>query len=105
MPEEVTMLSRGKLVQDWSRRLAAAEAGPLLGGIATDEWVVAVSVRDKLNMDTCGRLLQRFGISAVNTGREIKVRHCDLEQATELVRKAHQALKVKLVYCPIPGMM
>ena len=82
-----------------------AESGPLLGGIAADEWVVAVSVRDKLKMDTCGRLLERFGISAVNTGREIKVRHCDLEQAIELVRKAHQALKIKLVYCPIPGMM
>ena len=81
-----------------------AEAGPLLGGIAADEWVVAVSVRDKLNMDTCGRLLQRFGISAVNTGREIKVRLCDLEQATELVKKAHQALKCNSVRIPFFGL-
>ncbi|MCE9524755.1 MAG: hypothetical protein K8R36_01725 [Planctomycetales bacterium] len=80
-------------------------AGPLIGGISKDEWVVAVSVRDKLNMDTCCRLLQRLGILAVNTGREIKVRHCDLEQATELIRKAQPALKIKLVYLPFPFMI
>ncbi|MBC7854489.1 MAG: hypothetical protein IAF94_13730, partial [Pirellulaceae bacterium] len=79
-----------------------AESGPLLGGIAADEWVVAVSVRDRLNMDTCGRLLQRFGISAVNTGREVKVRHCDLEQATNILRKAHSALKIRS-YRTFPG--
>lgn len=73
-----------------------AESGPLLGGIAADEWVVAVSVRDKLNMAVCLDLLRRFGIASTWTLREeISVRLFDLERATQLIRTHRKGLEAR----------
>lgn len=86
-----------------------AESGPLLGGIAADEWVVAVSVRDKLKMAGCQELLQQYGIASKWTLiGEIKVRLFDLERATQIIRKFRDSLKIKpqpvcLPYAVIAG--
>lgn len=73
-----------------------AQAGPLLDGIAADEWVVAVSVRDKLRMASCQELLRHFGIASKWTMQgEIKVRLFDMDRATQLVRTYRDSLKVK----------
>ncbi len=76
-----------------------AKAGPLLGGIAADDWVVAVSVRDKLKMAGCQELLRQFGIvSKWTVIGEIKVRLFDLERASQIVRKHREALKIKATH-------
>ena len=73
-----------------------AESGPLLGGIAADEWVVAVSVRDKLKMAGCQELLRQYGIASKWTLLgEIKVRLFDLERATQIIRIHREALRIK----------
>jgi hypothetical protein len=73
-----------------------AQAGPLLDGIAADEWIVAVSVRDKLRMASCQYLLSNFGIASKWTMQgEIKVRLFDLNRATEIIRTYRDSLKVK----------
>jgi len=72
------------------------EAGPLLGGIAADEWVVAVSVRDKLKMAGCQELLRQYGIASKWTLLgEIKVRLFDLERATQIIRKFRDSLRIR----------
>lgn len=73
-----------------------AVAGPLLGGIAADEWVVAVSARDKLKMAGCQELLLQHGIVSTWTMLgEIKVRLFDLQRATGLIRTYRDSLKVE----------
>jgi hypothetical protein len=79
-----------------------AQSGPLLGGIATDEWVVAVSVRDRLKMAGCDELLRQSGIVVKWTLLgEIRVRHFDLERATKIIRYHREALRIKAVR-PMP---
>ena len=84
-------------------------AGPLLGGIAADEWVVAVSVRDKLKMAGCQELLRQFGITSKWTLLgEIKVRLFDLQRATKVIRDYRETLvyrpqRVSLPYAVIAG--
>ena len=72
------------------------EAGPLTKGIEVDDWVVAVSPRDKLQMHGCQELLKRAGIkSAWGEQGELKVRHFDLARAVEIIRHYRPALRVK----------
>jgi hypothetical protein len=80
-----------------------AESGPLLGGIAADDWVVAVSVRDRLKMAGCQELLRQYGIATKWTLLgEIKVRLFDLERATQLVRTHREALRIKPQLVSLP---
>jgi hypothetical protein len=86
-----------------------AESGPLLGGIAADEWVVAVSVRDKLKMAGCQEMLRQYGIcSKWSLEGDIQVRLFDLEQATRIIRRYRETLlerplRVSLPYAVIAG--
>lgn len=73
-----------------------AESGPLLDGVAADEWVVAVSPRDKLRMNRCQDLLRQYGIASTWTlQEELTVRLFDLERATQLIRTFREDLKVR----------
>ena len=72
------------------------QSGPLLGGLAADEWVVAVSARDKLRMERCQHLLRQNGIVSTWTlQEEIKVRLFDLGRAMQLIRRYREGLSVK----------
>jgi hypothetical protein len=78
-------------------------AGPLLHGIAADDWVVVASPRDKLQMHGCQELLKGFGIeTSWGSQGELKVRHFDLEQAAETIGKHRYHLMVKLSRIPYP---
>ncbi len=77
-----------------------AETGPLLGGIAADEWVIVVSARDELRMERCQDLLRQHGIASTWTLQdEITVRLFDLERARRLIRTYQETLKVRI---PLP---
>lgn len=70
-------------------------AGPLIHGIGEDDWIVAVSARDKLKMHGCAELLRRFGIATTLTLSDLKVRHFDLDRAVELIRSHRDGLKLE----------
>jgi hypothetical protein len=88
-----------------------AKSGPLLGGIAADEWVVVVSVRDKLKMAGCQELLEQFGISTKwKDNREINVRLFDLDRAIQIIREnraslIERPLRISLPYAVVSGRM
>lgn len=73
-----------------------AEAGPLMGGIAAEEWVVAVSMREKqLDRANCQELLRQHGIASTwNLQGELEVRRFDLDRTVQLIRSYWDALKV-----------
>jgi hypothetical protein len=70
-------------------------AGPLIHGIAEDEWIVAASARDKLKLPGCVELLRHFGIASTCTKSELKVRHFDLDRAVRLIRSNRDGLKLE----------
>lgn len=70
-------------------------AGPLIHGIGEDDWIVAVSARDKLKMHGCAELLRRFGIDTKLSQCDLKVRHFDLNRAVELIRTHRYDLKLE----------
>lgn len=77
-----------------------AEAGPLLDGKAAEEWVVAVSMREKkLDRANCQELLRQHGIASTWTLQgELKVRKFDLHRTEQLIRSYWDDLLVK----PLP---
>lgn len=73
-----------------------APAGPLLSGIAADDWVLAVSASDKLRMGRCQALLRQYGIASTWTlPGELNVRLCDLERVTQIIQKYRDSLRIK----------
>lgn len=70
-------------------------AGPLIHGIADDDWIVAASARDKLKLPGCVELLRHFGIASKLTQGELQVRHFDLDRAVRLIRSHRDGLKLE----------